>query len=270
MSKYLRLLRLNQPTGVALLFLPCLWGLAIAKADFSQWIKLFIVFGLGSIIMRGAGCIINDLIDIDIDAQVARTKTRPLASKEVSKMEAYVLLIILLMLGLYILTFLNALAALISIGSMLLVVLYPFMKRITYWPQLFLGVTFNIGILVAYATICSQITLAAVLIYLAGVFWTLAYDTIYGFQDIKDDMRIGVKSSAMVIRNYAKPVLAIFYICMMALLSSQCNFMWLLPAIFLVLYIVIKLDINNPTNCLAAFKLNMGVGAFVLVALIAN
>lgn len=262
---YLKLLRLHQPTGVFLLLWPCLWGVALAggAAD----LGLTFLFIIGSIVMRGAGCIINDLADIEFDKKVERTKNRPLASGAISKSHAYFVLILMLSIGLCVLFFLNRLAITIALFSMVLVVAYPFMKRITYWPQLFLGFTFNVGVLIGYAQVADRLDLSAFILYLAGIFWTLGYDTIYGYQDIRDDLKIGVKSSAIAISGYPKLMLAIFYSLMSLLLIVTCKIMLFLPVFALLIWQIYSLDVKSPANCLVRFKSNIYVGLLVYLAL---
>jgi 4-hydroxybenzoate polyprenyl transferase len=267
--EYLKLLRLHQPTGIFLLLWPCLWGVALAN-DISN-INLIFLMTVGSITMRSAGCIINDIIDIEIDKKVERTKNRPLAKGVVTIREAVLLLVFLLSIALIIFTYLNILAKIIALISLILVISYPFMKRITYWPQLFLGFTFNIGVLIGYGQASTNIDLAAILLYIAGIFWTLGYDTIYGYQDIKDDLIIGVKSSAIAMRKQPKFILFLIYILMMiciliSLYLKNAGNLAYISLIFpgvILLWQALTLQINNVNNCLERFKSNIYVGLMI-------
>ena len=226
---------------------------------------------VGSITMRSAGCIINDIIDIEIDKKVERTKNRPLAKGVVTIREAVLLLVFLLSIALIIFTYLNILAKIIALISLILVISYPFMKRITYWPQLFLGFTFNIGVLIGYGQASTNIDLAAILLYIAGIFWTLGYDTIYGYQDIKDDLIIGVKSSAIAMRKQPKFILFLIYILMMiciliSLYLKNAGNLAYISLIFpgvILLWQALTLQINNVNNCLERFKSNIYVGLMI-------
>ncbi len=273
LTEYLKLIRLHQPTGIFLLLWPCLWGLALANG--SNNIQLFILFIVGSVVMRSAGCIINDIIDIEIDKKVERTKNRPLAKGTVSIKEATTLLVFLLSCALIIFMRLNMLAKIIALISLILVIAYPFMKRITYWPQLFLGFTFNIGVLIGYSQASGKLDLAAILLYLAGIFWTLGYDTIYGYQDIKYDLVIGVKSSAIAIGKYPKRILALIYgfmiICIVISLFlknvSSLTYISLIFPTAILLWQISTLQINNANNCLVRFKSNTYVGLMIFGAI---
>jgi 4-hydroxybenzoate polyprenyltransferase len=273
LSECLKLIRLHQPTGIFLLLWPCLWGIALANQ--ADNIKLLALFIVGSIVMRSAGCIINDIIDIEIDKKVKRTKNRPLAKGSISIKEAAILLLFLLGCALMIFVYLNIMAKSIAIISLILVVAYPFMKRITYWPQLFLGFTFNIGILIGYSQASGKLDLAAFLLYLAGVCWTLGYDTIYGYQDIKYDLTIGVKSSAIAIRKHPKTILALIYGFMMICVAislflknaSILAYLSLTLPTAILLWQVMGLKVNDVNNCLERFKSNIYVGLMIFVAI---
>ncbi len=275
LSEYLKLIRLHQPTGIFLLLWPCLWGIALANEAGN--IKLLVLFIVGSIVMRSAGCIINDIIDIEIDKKVERTKNRPLAKGSISIKEAAILLLLLLGCALMIFMYLNIMAKSIALISLILVVAYPFMKRITYWPQLFLGFTFNIGILIGYSQASGKLDLAAILLYLAGVFWTLGYDTIYGYQDIKYDLAIGVKSSAIAIRKHPKRILALIYGFMMFCIATSLflknasilAYVSLTLPIAILLWQIVSLKVNDVNNCLERFKSNIYVGLMIFLAIYA-
>ncbi len=197
---FIDLTRLNKPIGFMLLFWPCSWGLALAyqyNQNLNQFIYFLLLFFLGSVLMRSAGCIFNDIVDKDIDKRVKRTKKRPIASGKITVGKSFFYIIILCLTSLIILLQFNTLTILLGLFSMLLAFSYPFMKRITYWPQLFLGLTFNWGLVMAWTSFGNQITVDIGLLYLSAIFWTLGYDTIYGAQDIVDDEIIGNKSTAI-------------------------------------------------------------------------
>ncbi len=268
-NAYWRLARLDKPVGAWLLLLPCWMGLALS-GNFDIW--LYILFAIGAFDMRAAGCVINDIVDRKFDAKVARTKTRPIASGEISVFSAVVFLVLLLAVGLLVLLQLPMLAVLIGFVSVPLFVLYPFMKRITYWPQFFLGLTFNIGILVAYAAATDAISLNTMILYLGAVCWTLGYDTIYAHQDKADDMRIGVKSTALRFGESTKYYVAIFYA--LFVVAVACSVSGLAGFIFLGLvaehfaWQVRRLDIDDEALCLRMFRSNIYAGLLVVAALL--
>ena len=197
---FLDLTRLKRPIGYMLLFWPCAWGLT-AGFNFSENLTIYffylILFFLGSVLMRSAGCIVNDIVDKNIDKKVERTRDRPIASNKVSVIEGIMLATILCLLALLVLLQFNNLTIFLALGSMPLAFTYPLMKRYTYWPQLFLGITFNYGLILGWTSIRESIDYVPIIFYVGAIFWTLAYDTIYGFQDIKDDEIIGVKSTSI-------------------------------------------------------------------------
>ncbi len=211
---FIELTRLDKPTGYMLLFWPCLWGLTLVY-DFDNEIytygKYLILFLLGSILMRSAGCIVNDIVDIKFDKKVERTKNRPLASEQVSKNLALFYTSILCFIAFLVLINFNLLTIALAMASMPFAFTYPLMKRYTYWPQLFLGITFNYGLILAWTSINNSVALAPILFYLGAIFWTLGYDTIYGYQDIKDDEIIGVKSTSIKFKNNPKNFLILCY-----------------------------------------------------------
>jgi 4-hydroxybenzoate polyprenyltransferase len=207
---YARLARFDRPIGTWLLFWPCAWGVALA-GGMPRDVYLLLLFGLGSLAMRGAGCVYNDIVDRDLDAQVARTRDRPVASGRVSVRAAWNWLFALCLIGLLVLVQLRPLAQGIALASLALVAAYPYMKRLTWWPQAWLGLTFNWGALVAWATVANELSAAALLLYAAGLFWTLGYDTIYALQDIEDDALAGIKSSARRLGHGVKRGVAAFY-----------------------------------------------------------
>jgi len=280
-KSYILLMRLNSPIGSMLLLYPCLWGLISASSsieEIRQNIFLFIIFILGAFIMRSAGCVINDIFDRNIDIQVDRTKSRPLADKSISLHESVVIFITLSSIGLCILLSLNTLSIKVGLLSFILLIIYPLTKRITYWPQLFLALTFNIGVLIGYAAVTNILPFEIYFLYAAGIFWTLGYDTIYAYQDIDDDISIGVKSTAILFKDSAKYWISSFYILMSSnllifgLLSSQEMIYFLLLILILShqLFQIYKLDIKRPEVCLAIFKSNKYLGLLVCLVLLSN
>lgn len=216
---YARLARLDRPAGMWLLYWPCLWGFGAAGALPAEWGKA-LLFLLGAIAMRGAGCVWNDIVDRDLDRQVARTATRPLAAGAVSRPRALLFMGVLALTGLGVLLTLSAFAQVVAVSSLVLVALYPFMKRITWWPQAWLGLTFNWGALVGYVEGRGTIDSAALFLYAAGIAWTLGYDTIYALQDIEDDALAGVKSSARALGDRLAAGVRIFYVLAASLLAA--------------------------------------------------
>ncbi|HRJ12034.1 MAG TPA: 4-hydroxybenzoate octaprenyltransferase [Alphaproteobacteria bacterium] len=222
MNVYGRLMRLDRPVGIWLLFWPCIWGLALGVMQITangiempdmtyHFIRHSLLFFIGAVVMRSAGCIINDIWDRKLDAKVARTKNRPLASGEVKLRQALLLLTLLLTLASIIWLQLGWLARFLCIIAMGLVVAYPAMKRITWWPQAFLGITFNFGILIGYAAATNHLNPAIMVMYLGAMFWTIGYDTIYAHQDIEDDRMIGIKSTALKFQANARKFVALCY-----------------------------------------------------------
>ena len=271
---YLRLARLDRPIGTWLLLWPCGWAIALASGG----IWLMLLFALGAVVMRGAGCTFNDIADRDLDAQVARTANRPLPSGAVSVPAAWIFLIAQCGVGLAILLSLNDFAIAVGVASLLPVAVYPFMKRITYWPQLFLGIAFNWGALLGWAAVTGELALPAIWLYLGGIFWTLGYDTIYAHQDAEDDALIGVKSTALKFGARSKPAIAGFYaaaLAMFALAGWSVGTGWgFWPILgFAGLHLawqVIALQSDNPANCLRLFRSNRDFGAILFVAIVAG
>lgn len=273
---YLRLIRADRPIGTWLLLIPCLWSVTMASnvagsGAPNPW--YIVLFAVGSFVMRGAGCAINDLWDRDIDAQVARTATRPIASGEISVMAGIVFLGGLLLVGLVVLLQFNASAITLGVASLGLVATYPLMKRVTYWPQAFLGLTFNWGALLAWAAVEGAVSETAVMIYVACMFWTLGYDTIYGHQDKEDDIHVGVKSSSIKLGDKTKPFVMVMYAGTTVLLGvagSITGMNWFyFAALILVagqfIWQVSTLDIDDPDNCLARFKSNRDAGLIIFI-----
>ncbi|WP_119167720.1 4-hydroxybenzoate octaprenyltransferase [Algihabitans albus] len=275
---YLRLARADRPIGTWLLLWPCWWSIALATAwqDQALDLPLLLLFGLGALVMRAAGCTVNDLLDRRIDAKVARTASRPIASGQISVLQALVFLAVLLGLGLAILLQLSQTAILLGLASLLLVFPYPLMKRITYWPQAWLGLTFNWGALMGWAAVTGSIAWPALLLYVAGFFWTLGYDTIYAHQDKEDDALIGVRSSALRLGNESRPWLAGFYAVAVLLLivagwSAEAAWPYFLGVAAMAghfVWQIVTLDIDDPRNCLVRFKSNRDAGALFLAGIL--
>jgi 4-hydroxybenzoate polyprenyl transferase len=204
---FIQLTRLNKPIGFLLLFWPCIWGLTLGyyfNTNTTLYIKYIILFFLGSVLMRSAGCIFNDIVDKDLDKKVERTKKRPIASGKISVSEAFIYIFFLSLVALLVLLQFNRLTIVLGMCSMILAFAYPFMKRITYWPQLFLGLTFNWGIIMGWTSITNSMSIEPFILYISAIFWTLGYDTVYGLQDIRDDEIIGVKSTSIKFKNNVK------------------------------------------------------------------
>ncbi len=273
---YLQLIRADRPIGTWLLLLPCLWSLSIASkaVDSSLPSPWFIMlFTIGAFIMRGAGCVINDLWDRNIDGKVARTAERPIASGVISVQSALLFLAGLLLLGLIVLVQFNSTVIILGISSLVLVATYPFMKRITYWPQAFLGLTFNWGALLAWAAVSGTISLVPILIYIACISWTLGYDTVYGHQDKADDILVGVKSSSIKLGQYTRPFVAVAYAVTLTILFgvgvitqlSWFYYLMLIAAGIQFYWQVTTLEIDEPANCLTRFKSNRDVGLLIFL-----
>ena len=276
---FIDITRLNKPIGFMLLFWPCSWGLAYAFS-FNQNAALFlnymILFFFGSVLMRSAGCIFNDIVDKDFDKKVKRTQLRPLANNKISIRRALVYTSILCTLAFIILIQFNLFTILLGLGSMFLAFAYPFMKRITYWPQLFLGLTFNWGIIMAWAAFDNSISLEIVLLYISAIFWTLGYDTIYGAQDMSDDEIIGLKSTSIkfkeniklfVSMSYITTILIIMYLFWESIKFNFFSFIFLLFSISLI-YQIMKFDKNNSNTCLKMFKLNNLSGLLLFMGIL--
>ncbi len=255
------LMRLDRPIGTWLLLLPALW--AIALADYTRW-DLYFLFAVGAVVMRGAGCVINDLWDQDLDAAVERTRGRPLVTGAVTRREAFMLLGVLLLIGFIILVCLPPMAIGLGILSLAFVVTYPLMKRFTWWPQMFLGFTFNFGALIGWAAATGTLSTAALWLYAAGIFWTLGYDTIYAHQDKDDDALVGVKSTAQLFAGKSKLWIAGFYAATTALLCIAAAMPLMLLAAAHFAWQVWRWDMNDPASSLRFFKSNRDAGLIIL------
>ena len=280
---YLRLARLDRPIGTWLLFWPCVFGLALGAAEQDHaflgasrdwW--LLILFGIGAIVMRGAGCTYNDIVDRDIDARVARTRGRPIPSGAVTVKQAWMFAGLQCAIGCIILLCLNRYAIATGALSLILIVVYPFMKRITWWPQGWLGLTFNWGALLGFAAQSGRTTAADLVLYIGCFFWTLGYDTIYAVQDMEDDALVGVKSTARLFDRHVRAWVFLFYLMSFALIAAATAFGVRHPATVALLLPVLahfawqtrKLDIDRPETALRLFRANRDAGALIAAALL--
>ena len=277
LNLFIELTRLKKPTGYLLLFWPCVWGLTLIY-DFNGSLNIYffyiLLFFLGSVFMRSAGCIVNDILDRKFDKKVTRTKNRPIASGKISVQTGFLYAFILCLLAFFVLINFNYFTIIIALASMPLAFTYPLMKRFTYWPQLFLGITFNYGLILGWASISEQIDVAPIIFYLGAIFWTLGYDTIYGFQDIKDDEIIGVKSTSIKFKGTAKIFLILCYLFLISSLiigGLMMNFdliyflFILIPIIHLFFYQIKNFNSKNPTSCLRIFKSNNYLGIIIFL-----
>ena len=277
---FIELTRLKKPIGFMLLFWPCAWGLTLAY-DFSNspnnyFFYLFLFF-LGSVLMRSAGCIVNDILDKEFDKKVLRTKERPIASGKVSIKLGILYSIILCFLALAVLLQFNNFTIILALASMPLAFTYPLMKRYTYWPQLFLGITFNYGLMLGWTAINGNLDIAPIMFYFAAIFWTLGYDTIYGFQDIKDDEIIGLKSTSIKFKENSKLFLLICYllfILSLFIVGVYMNFNYafyffmIFPFYHLIFYQMSSFNPKNSNNCLKIFRSNNFLGFLIFLNLL--
>ena len=280
LNLFIELTRLKKPIGYMLLFWPCLWGLTIAydfTGELLNFYKYLIFFLAGAILMRSAGCIVNDISDRNFDKKIERTKFRPIASGKISIKLALFYASTLCLLALLILINFNFFTIVLAICSIPLAFTYPLMKRFTYWPQLYLGIAFNYGIILGWTSINPEIDIKALVFYFGAIFWTLGYDTIYGFQDIKDDEIIGVKSTSILFKNNSKMFLnivfflfVVFYLTMGFLMKFNLAFFILsiIPISHLFLYQIKKFDPLNPDICLSTFKSNNLFGLIIFANLL--
>ena len=273
---YMYLMRLDRPYGAWLLLLPCWWSIALAANGAWPDIKMLVLFALGAFIMRGAGCVMNDIADRDFDGKVARTANRPIPSGQVSIKKAIAFLMFLGFLGLAILVQFNVFAIAIGVLSLATVIIYPYMKRFTYWPQVFLGLSFNWGALLGWAAVQGSLGAAPGVLYGAGILWTLGYDTIYAHQDKEDDILVGIKSTALRLGDATRGWLVFFYGGAIALTAlsgwlaglSIFFYLALIPAAAHLAWQTMTLDINDPRNCLTRFKSNRDFGLLLFAAVV--
>jgi len=279
---FIELTRLKKPIGYMLLFWPCAWGLTIAY-DFSKNLDTYffylILFFIGAVLMRSAGCIVNDILDRKYDKEVFRTKDRPIASGKISVKLGILYAAILCFIALLVLINFNKFTIIIALASMPLAFTYPLMKRFTYWPQFFLGITFNYGLILGWTSTGQSLSLIPIIFYFGAIFWTLGYDTIYGYQDIKDDEIIGLKSTSI---KFKKNPYKFLYLCYTFFLSSifLVGYLMKLNEIYFILLFFVafqmiffqlkKLDINLPENCLRIFKSNNFLGIIVYFAFLSG
>ena len=279
-SIFFELTRLKKPIGYMLLFWPCAWGLTIAydfQNGFENYILYIFLFFSGAVLMRSAGCIVNDIVDKNYDQKVERTKNRPLASNKISVRSALVIALILCLLALLVLINFNNLTIILALCSMPFAFTYPLMKRFTYWPQLFLGLTFNYGLLLGWVSIKESISLAPLIFYFGAIFWTLGYDTIYGYQDIKDDEIIGVKSTSIKFKNSPKTFIGssyfLFFVCLILIgyfmkFNNLYYLFLLIPFFHLFLYQIKNWEVNNSNSCHKKFKSNNTLGLIVFLIIL--
>ena len=280
LNLFVELTRLKKPIGFMLLFWPCSWGLTLAY-DFSNNVNNYfiylILFFLGSVLMRSAGCIVNDIYDKEFDKKVERTKDRPIASGQVSINLGIFYTIVLCSFAFLILVNFNNLTIVLALSSMPLAFTYPLMKRFTYWPQLFLGITFNYGLILGWTSIVGEISIVPIILYLGAIFWTLGFDTIYGYQDIKDDEIIGVKSTSIKFKKNPELFLLLCYLIFIITLITigifmgfkYLYFIFLLLPIFHMFFFQIKiLKIKDPMNCLIIFKKNNFLGFLIFISIL--
>jgi len=274
---FIVLTRLEKPIGYMLLFWPCAWGLTLAY-DFTENLNNYffylMLFFLGAVLMRSAGCIVNDILDKEFDKKVFRTKNRPIASGQISIKVGILYAVTLCLLALMVLLNFNQFTIILALGSMPLAFTYPLMKRFTYWPQLFLGITFNYGLILGWTAIKGQIDIIAILFYFGAIFWTLGYDTIYGFQDIKDDEIIGLKSTSIKFKGKEKSFLFICYALLIILFliggyfmkfTNIYFFLTIVPFLHLFFFQLKVFKSKNPKSCLRIFKSNNVFGLIIFL-----
>jgi 4-hydroxybenzoate polyprenyltransferase len=281
MRPYLRLARLDRPIGSWLLLIPCWWssGLAaIAAHERGPRLSHLVLFFVGAFAMRGAGCTWNDIVDRDLDRRVERTRSRPIPSGQVSVAQAAAFLVAQALVGLFVLMQFNAFAIAIGIASLAIVAVYPFMKRVTYWPQIVLGLAFSWGALMGWATVFASLDIRPLVLYAGSIAWVIGYDTIYAHQDREDDALIGIKSTALLFGDRTKPMLAIFYglavslIGLTGALAGAGALFWLGLAAFAahLAWQIVRLDIRDPDVCLAVFKSDRDAGLILFAGMVAD
>ena len=283
MKKYIELIRLDKPTGIFLLYWPCTWGLAVGNIyaeNNDLFLKYLILFFIGSFLMRSAGCIYNDIIDKNIDKKITRTKNRPIAKGLISSKQGWFAILVLILLSLIILLQLNLKSIIFGLTSGIFIILYPFMKRITYWPQLFLGITFNWGVILGWLAMGNELSLIPILLYFSAILWTLGYDTIYGMQDLKDDLKIGVKSTSIKFEKNFKTFLGINYfisfalliICLKLLNADVLSYLLAILSGIILIIQIFSHQKNNSDKNFKLFALNnyYGLSVFITLLITAN
>ena len=275
-NNYLELIRLNKPIGFMLLLWPCWFSLAYINLPQHTLINYYLLFLFGAVIMRSAGCIINDLVDQNIDSKIERTALRPIAAKKISNLHAIIFLIILLTIGLLILLQFKFETILAGLVCTPLIVMYPFMKRITFWPQLFLGIVFNWGIIICSVEFFGTITKEFFIFYLACIFWTIGYDTIYAFQDLKDDIKNKIKSTAVLFRDKGKYLVLTSYTLMFLLIgylsflktNKLATMFFLIIIIIFIFFNLLRWDHKSESNSGKIFRQNNTFGAMIFLYLL--
>ena len=281
---FIDLTRLKKPIGYMLLFWPCAWGLTLAydfTKDLNNYFFYLILFFLGAVLMRSAGCIVNDILDKEFDKKVFRTKNRPITSRQISIKVAIIYASILCLFALFVLLNFNQFTVILALGSMPLAFTYPLMKRFTYWPQLFLGITFNYGLILGWSAIKGGVDIIPIIFYLGAIFWTLGYDTIYGYQDIKDDEIIGLKSTSIKFKSNEKKFLFICYALFLILFliggyfmefNNIYYFLTFIPFLHLFFYQMKIFNSKDSESCLRVFKSNnmFGLIIFLNILIIKN
>jgi 4-hydroxybenzoate polyprenyltransferase len=279
---YLRLARLDRPIGSWLLLLPCWWSVGLAavhagaQVDAGANLRHVLLFFIGAFAMRGAGCTWNDIVDRDLDARVERTRSRPIPSGQVTVTAAAIFLALQALVGLAVLLQFNRFTVYVGLASLAVVAVYPFMKRITYWPQIMLGLAFSWGALMGWPATFGRLDLPAFLLYAGAICWVIGYDTIYAHQDREDDALIGIKSTALLFRERTKPILAAFYALAVALLalagwSAGAGVVFSLGLLAFAAHLswqIRRLDIDDPVNCLVVFKSNRDAGLILFAGLV--
>lgn len=268
LNPYFRLMRLDKPTGIWLLLFPCWWSVTLATA-FPPPLWLMALFGVGAVVMRAAGCIVNDMADREFDSKVERTRTRPLASGELSMRQGFSVLGVLLAIAFLIVLQMKGQVVWMAVAALPLVVAYPFMKRITWWPQAFLGLTFNWGALMGWVAVRGEPGWPALLLYAGCVFWTLGYDTIYAHQDKVDDLQAGVKSTALRLGNMTLRYVSVFYVLAVLLWAAAIGDMralMLLPVALHFIWQIRTVNIDDPASCMRVFRSNTVLGWLMLAA----
>lgn len=278
---YLRLSRFDRPIGSWLLLMPCWWSAALAAGiarDVQSLAWTSVLFFIGAFVMRGAGCTWNDITDRDLDAKVERTRSRPIPSGQVTVRQAGVYLVAQALIGLGVLLQFNRFAVVTGMASLLIVMIYPFMKRITYWPQVVLGLAFSWGALMGFAVILAQINAVALLLYAGSISWVIGYDTIYAHQDREDDALIGIKSTALLFGERTRSALAAFYSIALVLIALACvlaharwpAFLGLAAFALHLSWQIVRVDIRDPLLCLRLFKSNRDAGLLLFAGLLAD